>query len=189
MGLDLRWRRHPHGPSLMPRRGNRRRRTMGPEQGVRPCGSDRMPRPGPALPRTSDLQYFHPRGLRFAWYFATVHNHCISFGDRAPFHCFRFTIDFLRLRIRCGSHACGLSSPTVNISRKLLWSENPIFCTVNAPMIRFLLQVEGKVSFSWKNNHCSSVPNASRNAVSLNPRTRDATLNRIAVTSFMRNAR
>ena len=89
------------------------------------------------------IAILHPHGLRFAWYVVSKNNHCISFGDHAPFHYFRFTIDPLRFRARCRNHARGLSSPAVNISRKPVWSENPIFCAVNAPTSRFFLQLAG----------------------------------------------
>ena len=36
-----------------------------------------------------------------------------------------------------GNHACGLSSPAVNIRRTPLRSENPIFCNGNARTVRF----------------------------------------------------
>ena len=49
-----------------------------------------------------------------------------------------------------GNHACGLSSPAVNMSRTPLRSENPIFCKWNARTVRFFLQLAGYV---WRRAH------------------------------------
>ena len=44
-----------------------------------------------------------------------------------------------------GNHACGLSSPAVNIRRTPLRSENPIFRNGNTRTVRFFLQLVGSL--------------------------------------------
>ena len=136
----------------MPAASGRRAVSTGVRRDALPLESDFEAQPG--FTSNVDSAMPHRRGSRSARYVVTG-NHCISFGDHAPFHYFRFTTESVRFRTQPRNHARGLSSPAANMICPPLRSGNPILCRRMRVRIDFFLRLVGQQCQSHNENFCS----------------------------------